>query len=129
MRDFMTMQNGLDLEIHNQLVRYLAGEISLRDFRAWFDASTWHMEERGANRDALDLAGVIEFRLAEFSNAHWTEEELRSRLLPLVRVYAQNELSWGTSNCWYRASSSTVTVSQTVALGSPVDIQASVVFV
>ena len=80
------MQNRLDLEIHDYLVRYLAEEISLQEFRGWFDASTWDLGERGANNDASDLAGEIELRLAEFSNGHWTEAELREKLQSLLRV-------------------------------------------
>lgn len=123
------MKSLIDLEIHNQLVQYLAEDISLREFRNWFDASTWNMEQRGANHDALELAGEIELRLSEFSNGHWTEVELRNMLLPLVRDYTQRERSWVESNSWMRTSSSDFTVSQEADLGSPADIQASVEYV
>ena len=128
------MKSRMDLEIYNQLVKYLAKDISMKEFRDWFDSSTWNLQEMGANQDAWELAGEIELRLSEFSNAHWTEGELRNKLLPLVRTYAQREQSWGESGSWYRTSSSSVTVSagvtvsQTEDLGSPAGIKASVVY-
>lgn len=108
---------SLDLEIYNQLVDYLGGEKPLKEFRDWFDASTWQMHELGANRDAVELASEIELRLSEFSYGHWTEAELRNKLMPLVRAYAQTEQSWGAANSWYRTSSSSVTVTQGAGLG------------
>jgi hypothetical protein len=123
------MERRLDLDIHNQLVSYLAGDSSLQAFRDWFDSSTWDMEETGANQDALRLAGEVELRLAEFSNGHWTEDELRSKLLPLIQTFAQRDQRWGDSAAWYVTSSGNVTQSQGAALGSLVGITASVVFV
>lgn len=123
------MEKTLHLEIYNQLVDFLARRKTLKEFRGWFDASTWQMHELGANQDALELASQIELRLSEFSYGHWTEDELQAKLIPLVRAYAQTEQSWGTANSWYRTSCSSVTVTQGADLGSPVDIRASVVFV
>jgi len=57
------MVNQLDLEIHNQLVRYLADEIPLEEFRDWFDQSTWDGELQG-NTGENELAAEIELRLA-----------------------------------------------------------------
>jgi hypothetical protein len=126
------MKTKIDLEIYNQLVRYLAQEITLEQFRDWFDASTWNIEQSGANQDALDLSAEIELRLAEFSSGHWSENELRSRLLPFVGTYIQREQLWGAANSWYRTSSSNVTVSplsQAVGPGLPAGTRASVAFV
>jgi hypothetical protein len=130
------MESQLDLQIRDQLVRYLGKEISLKEFRNWFDASTWDMERSGANRDAMELAGEIELRLSEFSNGHWTEEELRNKLMPLVETYAQTEQSWGQPNVWFHTSSSSVTerggITELQAggeLGSRADIQAVVEYV
>ncbi len=80
------MKDRIDLEIYNQLVRYLAKDISLREFRDWFDTSTWDLQEMGAPQDAWEVAGEIELRLSELSSGHWTEDELRDRLTSLASV-------------------------------------------
>lgn len=128
------MRRQLDLEIHDQLVRYLAKEISLDDFRDWFDAATWDLERAGGSQETWALAGEIELRLSEFSNGHWTEEELQKKLLPELQVYTLRQETWGESDFWRHTSSSSVTLPQDVALravdlGSPSDIQASVEYV
>ncbi len=119
------MDAQFDVLIHDQLVRYLAREISLEKFRDWFDLTAWDLQ-RTNNIGGRELAGEIELRLAEFSNAHWTEEELRQKFLPLVRLFVRNELSWGRSNTIQTTSSSNVTVSQDAYRGSGADIRVSV---
>lgn len=96
------MWSSLDLTIREWLARYLAGENSLRQFQEWFVPATW----RGVftSAAALDLAHEVELRLAEYTNGHWTERELRSLLLPLVRAYA---VDLGQAR-WRTASSSEV---------------------
>jgi hypothetical protein len=120
------MDRRLDLDIHDQLVSYLAELTSLDAFRDWFDSSTWDLQETGANQDAVRLASEVELRLAEFASGHWTEDELKTKLLPLVRSFAQRDQRWGDSTAWYATSSGNVT--QGAALGSLVDIRALAVF-
>lgn len=129
------MKNPLDLEIYDQLARHLAGETSLHEFRNWFDASTWHIEEAGVDRHPLDLAGAVELQLAEFSNGHWTEEELRKNLISLTRVPIRVELSWGQAASRCRTSSASVTVTQSPVIlpessegVSPTDIRYALEF-
>lgn len=78
------MNEPLILELSNALQRYLASQSSLSEFRDWFDAATWNLEET----DILlqQVIGEIELRLAEFSNGHWSESELRERFIPLLTV-------------------------------------------
>ena len=78
------MDQPLTLEIQNHLARYLSGEITLEDFRKWFDVATWDAFD-AATTAAQQLAGQIDLRLAEFSKGHWTESELREKLRPLAR--------------------------------------------
>jgi hypothetical protein len=100
------MTSGIDLEIRASLVRYLNGDISLAEFEDWFVPVAWSIERTG-NRDAIELAAEIELRLAEFSNGHWTEPELRSKLASLSGVY-ETELSDGVPDpshaYWLRSS-------------------------
>ena len=87
------MTSGIDLEIRASLVRYLNDDMSLAEFEDWFVPVAWGIERTG-NRGAIELAGEIELRLAEFSNGHWSEPELRSKLASLADVYV-TELSDG----------------------------------
>jgi len=80
------MNSNLDLIIRGELIRYLVGEISLRDFQNWFVSATWNLEETH-NSLAQELASEIQLKLAEYTNGHWSEEELRRILRPLVQSY------------------------------------------
>jgi hypothetical protein len=80
------MTGAIDLEIRDRLARYLNREISLDEFEEWFVPVAWSIEQ-ARNPRAIELAGELELRLAEFSNGHWTEAELRSKLEPLVSIY------------------------------------------
>ncbi len=81
------MQASLDRAVREHLARYLRGETSLRDFDAWFVPATWEVSQE---RDpvAHDLTNEIYLRLAEYSNGHWTEAELKDLLRPLVKAPA-----------------------------------------
>ena len=67
------------LELQTQLSRYLSNGITLEGFRDWFDDATWGL---GAEPDSLirQKAGEIELRIAEFTNGHLTEQELKDLL-------------------------------------------------
>ena len=78
------MPMTLDLEIRDWLARYLAGDITLREFREWFTPATWNVHRTG-NDTAIDLVGEIGLRIAELTSGHRTEDEVRTLLLPLVR--------------------------------------------
>jgi hypothetical protein len=80
------MTSETDLEIRDWLGQYLDDAISLRQFEDWFVPVAWGIP-RTANPGTLGLVGEIELRLAEFSNGHWSEAELRSKLQPLSAIY------------------------------------------
>jgi hypothetical protein len=113
------MVNQSDLEIHNQLVRYLANEISLAEFRDWFDQTTWDVDLQG-NPAASELAAEIELRLAEFSNGHRDEADLRRILRPLVKTF------W-TSSTYVTGTSATDLMLVPIGLGSGADISISLI--
>jgi hypothetical protein len=71
------------LELQTQLSRYLNKAITLEEFRDWFDDATWGL---AAEPDSLarQLAGEIELRIAEFTNGHLIELELKELLRTLV---------------------------------------------
>src|SRR5437762_2500883 len=65
--------------IRERLTRYLNGLISLRQFQEWFVPATWNVEQIH-DQSAYDLTYDIELKLAEFSNGHLTENQLREEL-------------------------------------------------
>jgi len=80
------MNPSFELDIRDWLARYLAGEVSLSEFRQWFVPATWDIE-LGDDPAAARLSYDLELRFAEFSNGHWTEEQLKSLLRPEVESY------------------------------------------
>lgn len=101
------MLEELDLEIFRYLAAYLAGEISLEQFRDWFDASAWQSEK--SSDEAAQVTSTVELRLAEYSNGHWTENELREQLFEVVR--ASPELLKSLAQLQIATGSTSVTVS------------------
>jgi len=79
----LAKQADLQSKIRDQVRRYLGRDISLNDFQDWFIPAAWSLEET-ENALAADLANEIELRLAEFTNGHWTEDELRSQLAAAI---------------------------------------------
>jgi hypothetical protein len=77
------MDENLLPEIRTRLGRYLSGKSSLDQFRKWFDVETWGL---AAEPDSLvrQIAGEIELRMAEFTNGHLSETDLRALLQPLL---------------------------------------------
>ncbi len=69
----MTAQ--LEVETYRRMVSYLAGQSSLREFRGWFDSSTWDQSQWDS-----PLIGQIELTLAELSSFKLTEQEFKEAL-------------------------------------------------
>jgi hypothetical protein len=70
-------------DVQNHLAAYLSGKTSLSRFREWFDVETWDLDL--ATETPLGQAvGEIELRLAEFTNGHRTEDDLRHMLQQLL---------------------------------------------
>ena len=77
------MNSSLLSEIRDHLRQYLSREITLDAFRDWFDAETWDIIDK-CPAATQQLAGEIELRVAEFTNGHRTEDDLRTTLQPLL---------------------------------------------
>ncbi len=77
------MNSSLLSEIRDHLRRYLSREITLDDFRDWFDVETWDIIDK-CSAATQQLAGEIELRIAEFTNGHLSETELRTMLQNLM---------------------------------------------
>ncbi len=78
---FADMDSGLLSDIRDHLRRYLNREITLAEFRDWFDAETWDIIDK-CPAATQQLAGEIELRIAEFTNGHRTEDDLRAMFSP-----------------------------------------------
>lgn len=71
--------SSFEHELHARVTAYVSGRSSLREFQEWFVPVAWALDER-ENPDQVLVAGAIELLLAEWSNGHWTEDELKEKL-------------------------------------------------
>jgi hypothetical protein len=74
-------------ELQNQLSRYVNNAITLEAFRNWFDDETWGLAAE-PDSPVRHIAGAVELHIAEFTNGHLTEDDLRALLQPLTLVKA-----------------------------------------
>lgn len=73
----------LGLEIREQLIRYIAGDISLSVFREWFSQEAWNIDQR-ADIHTARMVHEIDLVLAEFDHGDWTEEEVKRHFTQLI---------------------------------------------
>ncbi len=79
----MTSPSPLAEQIRAELRRYLAGEITWRQFDEWFVPATWDIDPN-ADPEAIALTGQILGRTAEHQHGDWTKDELRKHLRRLA---------------------------------------------
>jgi hypothetical protein len=77
------MSSSLEAEIRLALIRYLTNASSLLDFQDWFVPATLNIHKSG-DFVAAELAAQTELALAEYSNGHRTESDLRRELQTMV---------------------------------------------
>jgi hypothetical protein len=77
------MRISLNLIIRDKLASYLVGELSLEDFEDWFVPESWNVAQTN-DQNATNLVYEIELWLAEYSNGHWSEDELKDHLKLIV---------------------------------------------
>lgn len=75
-----------DYAIREKLAHFLTGGLSLDQFEDWLVQKSWNMH-RDSDDQSQKLASAIELRLAEHSNGHLSEPELRAELLGFVTKY------------------------------------------
>jgi hypothetical protein len=76
-----------EIEIRQQLARYLKRECTLNEFQDWFVPHSWNFHQ-SPNRALQKLVAAIELAIAEFTNGDWTDTELRSHFNSLLTTYA-----------------------------------------
>ncbi len=72
------MSASLEQQIREAVLQYTAGLVSLRQFQEWFASQTW--DSLAETDEVRRLVNDIDLLLAEFSNGHWTEQEVKSKL-------------------------------------------------
>jgi hypothetical protein len=70
-------RQAADLDAH--LGRLLTGSLPLDDFRQWFANTVWEIEAEGSD-DTIDLANLVENRLAEYSGGYISQAVLINAL-------------------------------------------------
>jgi len=75
-----------ELELRQELARYLKGQCKLKDFEDWFVPRSWDFN-RNTNPSLQKLVSQIELSIAEFSNGDWSEVELRQQFGILMTNY------------------------------------------
>ncbi len=72
----------LDPSVRQLISDYVAAQSSFREFVVQFAPATWDLSD--ADDETRDLAASAELLMAEFTNGHRTEDELRSKLSDLL---------------------------------------------
>lgn len=72
-----------EIQLREQLVNLLKGNVSLDDFEDWFVGESWNIH-KGEDLGAQRLAYALELRLAEHDHGHLPEDELRRELQQLL---------------------------------------------
>lgn len=72
----------LEQEIISKLCKYIDGVITLKQFRDWFIPNVWNIDPKDIMLNKLVYS--IKLRFAEYSNGHWTKEQLIERLIDLI---------------------------------------------
>jgi hypothetical protein len=80
----MMVMETVELEIREQVARYLKGEIALQAFHDWFLPEAWNIDKRAAAASA-GLAHEIQLLLFEVEHGDWSEKELKQRLRSTIR--------------------------------------------
>ena len=75
-----------EIELRQELARYLKGQCTLKDFEDWFVPRSWNFSQN-SNRSLQTLVSQIELSMAEFSNRDWSEAELRQQFGILMTNY------------------------------------------
>lgn len=66
-------RQAADLDAH--LGKLLTGSLALDAFRQWFASALWEIEAEGSE-DTIDLANLVENRLAEYSGGYISQSVL-----------------------------------------------------
>jgi len=77
-------------DLKNNLLDYLAGERSLARFQEWFIPAGWNIDP---SNETSRFVNEIELRLAEYTNGHLIEDELKKALGTVLNRTIQSQPS------------------------------------
>lgn len=78
------MADPLASSIHEQIIAFLVGDLSLPEFQDWLVGATWDVEQRSPQ--SVDLTYEIKLALAEHSRGDISAHALRERLSDLAET-------------------------------------------
>jgi hypothetical protein len=77
------MPSQLSVEVDEQIIKYLGGELDLEQLQEWFVPMFLSLPEP---ESASEAARNLELLLGEYSGGHLSEEALKAELRPLVQT-------------------------------------------
>jgi hypothetical protein len=89
--------DSLDIQIREAVLGFISGKTDLQSFEDWFVPATWDIEKSGSPAQTFELAHEIELLLAEYTNGHRSESNLKEELSRVIPVYRAEFRSASTS--------------------------------
>ncbi len=83
-----------DLEVRQQVARFVGGEISADELEGWLEPAAWELDSEPGRTHAAHVLRLV----AEHQNGDWTDDDLRAKLATMNRLYwfvQAPKLSWG----------------------------------
>ena len=74
----------IETDVRQQMLAVLERRLPLADFEDWLVGNSWNMHKDSAPA-AQALVSTVELALAEYSNKHLSEDELRAKLSSALR--------------------------------------------
>jgi hypothetical protein len=76
-------------EIRDKIAQFVQGHIPISEFKEWFITFTVNIQQ-AENLELRKTVGEVLGRLAEYSQGHWSENELKHNLAPIAGVFFVN---------------------------------------
>jgi len=70
-------------QIRERLNTFLAGDLSQDEFEDWFAVYSWNVHGT-RDHNTEELVGAVELAFAEYSNGHFSDDDLRRELASLA---------------------------------------------
>ncbi len=91
-----------ELQLREQLAKFLSGEMSRDDFEDWFVQESWNIHQ-SPDLGAARLVNAIELLLAENSSGHLSDSDMVKELKSLASIQYANQsnvISGSTANTY-----------------------------
>jgi hypothetical protein len=74
----------LEQKVITNIAKYYDNVISVQKCYEWLVVNTWDIDIDVAHPSLKNLIYAAKLRFAEYTNGHWTESDLKERLLELI---------------------------------------------